>query len=606
MLARTPARMLVRSSASCGKVRVSQLVLLLGVMMLFAARERGAIVPGALAFTPGTPAQGLAVLGGVVLAVALVQLGAHLACLALAQRMDRTGRWSAARAAHRCVAVARWATLASLAIGLHGWGLLEGVRLIVGGDRVLIDEAVAIAPLVLGMVWGWRAIAPIEQRVRDATLLRRLDAGALPAPSHGTRGYVVDQVRHQLLTLLVPVALLSGWWELGRRVLPWDDHAWQQVVTLIAGTAALIALMPLALRMIWPTVPIGPGALRERLLGVCYQHRVRVSDLLLWRTGTGIANAAVVGVLPWVRYVLLSDALLDHLSDIELEAVMAHEIAHIRRRHMLWMGAFVLALATVVCGGAATLCELALVDPALTQRALQQEQDAIAKLAETPMLGLPEAARGLARARRATERAMAEEEQQRVLAAGLGLLAGLPVVAMGFGMVSRLAERQADAFAVQHLSGMSSARVADATGADADGRSGRDKGALSAAGRATLDPSTDSDSHDPAMLTGDGVHATAGAEPGPAEASAVTHRAGLITAEAVRAMSLALDHVARVNGMDPGRFEFRHGSILGRQMNLLALVGKPIASLRVDRLMARVQWLTVALFVAAGAMLVFL
>ena len=42
-----------------------------------------------------------------------------------------------------------------------------------------------------------------------------------------------------------------------------------------------------------------------------------------------------MGVLPWMRYVLLSDVLLERMSD-EIEAVFAHELGHVVHRHMTW------------------------------------------------------------------------------------------------------------------------------------------------------------------------------------------------------------------------------------------------------------------------------
>jgi predicted Zn-dependent protease len=49
-----------------------------------------------------------------------------------------------------------------------------------------------------------------------------------------------------------------------------------------------------------------------------------------------ILNAAIMGVVPWNRYVLFSDALLEILSPEECEAVLAHEIGHSKHRHVLF------------------------------------------------------------------------------------------------------------------------------------------------------------------------------------------------------------------------------------------------------------------------------
>ena len=42
-----------------------------------------------------------------------------------------------------------------------------------------------------------------------------------------------------------------------------------------------------------------------------------------------------MGIIPGLRYVMITPALLEHLTLDELDAVMAHEIGHIRKKHML-------------------------------------------------------------------------------------------------------------------------------------------------------------------------------------------------------------------------------------------------------------------------------
>ena len=48
----------------------------------------------------------------------------------------------------------------------------------------------------------------------------------------------------------------------------------------------------------------------------------------------------MTGALPWFRYVLLTDALVDCLDDPEIAAVFGHEIGHIAHRHLLYFGFF--------------------------------------------------------------------------------------------------------------------------------------------------------------------------------------------------------------------------------------------------------------------------
>ena len=120
----------------------------------------------------------------------------------------------------------------------------------------------------------------------------------------------------------------------------------------------MVLLLPRILRDTWDTVPLPAGPMREQLEGLARRAGVRFRELLVWRTGHQMANAAVVGVTRHQRIVLLSDELLARLEPRELQAVFAHELGHVRRHHV----AFFLAWALVFLLGAdlvATWLELA-------------------------------------------------------------------------------------------------------------------------------------------------------------------------------------------------------------------------------------------------------
>src|SRR5581483_3974994 len=68
-----------------------------------------------------------------------------------------------------------------------------------------------------------------------------------------------------------------------------------------------------------------------------------------WDTGHSMGNAAVMGVVPWMRYILLSDVLIETMSDDQIEAVFAHEVGHVVHRHMVWFVIFFGALFSGIC-----------------------------------------------------------------------------------------------------------------------------------------------------------------------------------------------------------------------------------------------------------------
>src|SRR5262249_31183013 len=90
------------------------------------------------------------------------------------------------------------------------------------------------------------------------------------------------------------------------------------------------------------------GPLRQRLLAASRRLRFRCSNLLVWNTHGGVANAMVAGVFPFLRYVLFTDRLLEELTPEEVEAVFGHEVGHVKHHHMLCYLVFLLASMSVL------------------------------------------------------------------------------------------------------------------------------------------------------------------------------------------------------------------------------------------------------------------
>jgi STE24 endopeptidase len=98
-------------------------------------------------------------------------------------------------------------------------------------------------------------------------------------------------------------------------------------------SAALIAI-PLFLRLFLGLRPLPDGPLRQRLNATAQRLGFRFSNILVWNTRHGVANAMVTGVLPWLRYVVFTDRILDELNEEEIDAVFGHEVGHMKHHHM--------------------------------------------------------------------------------------------------------------------------------------------------------------------------------------------------------------------------------------------------------------------------------
>lgn len=365
-----------------------------------------------LADLVGAPTDIRAAASAAVLPQVLLVLVVWLAISACGRTMDKRGSLRAAFMGDR---IARWARLASTALHavacvLFAWP--DSVRQSLG-ELVLVDELIALAPVVL----TWLAIMwvqePIDRRLREAVMMRRLDEGRPIYPFQSRTATVWSHFRSTILVILVPIFMVVtasesieiGLERSGHDLKTEDGQALLGTLQLV-GVGCVFLVAPLVLRFVWDAVPIGEGELRTALLKVAEDSRVRLRSLFVWRTGGTMINGAAVGILPGLRFVLLTDGLLDNLTLDQVRAVAAHEFGHLRRRHLIWL---------VACMAA---CVFSL-SIALTW--LDRWMQALAPSFQT---------------------------MSEFIAGGVAILAGLWV----FGFVSRRFEWQADAFAVQTLS----------------------------------------------------------------------------------------------------------------------------------------------------------
>jgi len=100
---------------------------------------------------------------------------------------------------------------------------------------------------------------------------------------------------------------------------------------------------PWILVRLWNCKPLPQGDLRKRLEDFCRGAGFTCADIMVWDLFDGkLITAGVLGFVRRSRYLLISPTLLDILHADELESVAAHEIGHVRNRHMLFYLVFVL------------------------------------------------------------------------------------------------------------------------------------------------------------------------------------------------------------------------------------------------------------------------
>lgn len=286
------------------------------------------------------------------------------------------------------------------------------------GGSELLGTLVAIAPAILAWMAMWWAQYPADRAVREHALLAQLDENFPAHPPPAFRDYFSSNFRLQILFIGVPMMLLLLVRDLTAMSFQLFSASDAQrsiiaAVAMLGSTGAILIFAPEILRRVLQTNALPPTPLRARLEQICARHNLRCADILLWHTHYNLGNAAVMGLIPRFRYILLSDLLVETMTDEQIEAVFAHEVGHVVHRHMLWYIVLFVMMAMVTSG------------PAALARLLMQNW-------EVPQWASPEL---------------------------FMTLAGLAFFLICFGYLSRRFERQADVFAARTLEGGDASHV---------------------------------------------------------------------------------------------------------------------------------------------------
>ncbi len=115
----------------------------------------------------------------------------------------------------------------------------------------------------------------------------------------------------------------------------------------------LVLAFPPLVRFLWGCTPLPPGPLRDRLVSFCRKQGFD-SDILYWPLFEGqILTAGIMGIVPKLRFLMVTPALMEALSEDEIDSVLAHEIGHVKRLHLVLYIALFLSF-SLLAGALAT------------------------------------------------------------------------------------------------------------------------------------------------------------------------------------------------------------------------------------------------------------
>ena len=155
------------------------------------------------------------------------------------------------------------------------------------------------------------------------------------------RSYILGNISFSI-PVLIPWLLLSGIadiinampFELPKRFLSTTEG---QVAYFLVFLFAIAIVGPAMIQKLWRCKPLETGYYRRRIENLCQKAGMEYSNILYWPIfGGRMITAGVMGLIKKFRYILVTSALLQFLEPEEIDAVIAHEIGHIKKKHLLF------------------------------------------------------------------------------------------------------------------------------------------------------------------------------------------------------------------------------------------------------------------------------
>jgi len=125
-----------------------------------------------------------------------------------------------------------------------------------------------------------------------------------------------------------------------------------EIVYFLTFLFLITIIGPALIQKFWQCKPLEAGPDRTRIENLCRRAGLKFNNIMYWPIfGGRMITAGVMGLIARFRYILVTDALLSLLTTDEIEAVIAHEIGHIKRKHLLFylfffVGYIILSYAT--------------------------------------------------------------------------------------------------------------------------------------------------------------------------------------------------------------------------------------------------------------------
>lgn len=126
-----------------------------------------------------------------------------------------------------------------------------------------------------------------------------------------------------------------------------------QIVYFLAFLFIIAIAGPGLIQRFWGCEPLDDGYERFRIERMCQKAGISYRDIMVWPMfGGKMITAGVMGLVSRFRYILVTPGLLQYLNPVEIDAVIAHEIGHVKQKHLVFylfffVGYLIIAFSTL-------------------------------------------------------------------------------------------------------------------------------------------------------------------------------------------------------------------------------------------------------------------
>jgi len=156
---------------------------------------------------------------------------------------------------------------------------------------------------------------------------------------YSAREFVINNIKFNL-PIILPWLVVNFFADI-LNILPFPlakklvSSEWGESILLLLFFILLALIFPVLIKNLWNCQIMPDSPARRHMEEFCSKQKFSYTDIMLWPLYEGkMLTAGVMGLSKKYRYLLITPALLEALTPYEIEAVLAHEIGHVKKYHI--------------------------------------------------------------------------------------------------------------------------------------------------------------------------------------------------------------------------------------------------------------------------------